>query len=434
MKLDPNVPVFLERVRGEPLDALETWLQGDPVDSVLLVDFEFSPWWLPAATPHQDLTALYYLDASSVLRCGVTDAALQVSLQSASEQLAHWKQAHHLAFFVPGQPLRLAPVSIPKPWGQEIWFTGVEERGVCHFSDGLYTTPIPWLQAVMPESTAGQSGCPLILLKILDPFAEEVRGDLYFELHEEKREVYVVTHVDETAWPGGIGGIRYGFDPERVSGAASEDDFRTAYLEAVEAYESTRREIDRLPDAAEASPELLACEKRLREIMNAFTHVRELRVGDVLAVPLLVPHSLQHGVRTIEFQTPVYERQILSFAQRVLTQDHWDTAAAIQKMQLLPPTPEPFRQLPADEGVGVERIVDFADFEVRRLAIAPNCKQRLQTGSVYGLVMVVTGELQLADSLLGPEQAAFLPAGGVVELSPSRPDSPLVLLLAMPCV
>ena len=43
---------------------------------------------------------------------------------------------------------------------------------------------------------------PVILLKVLDPHPEPVRGDLYFEVHEHKREVYVVTAVDRNAWPG----------------------------------------------------------------------------------------------------------------------------------------------------------------------------------------------------------------------------------------
>jgi hypothetical protein len=170
----------------------------------------------------------------------------------------------------------------------------------------------------------------LTLLKILDPSSTPVLGDLYFELHEEKREVYVVTHIDREAWPDGVGYIRYGFAPERVGQFANEAEFRSAYLAAVQAYESVRRALDSLPEGAEPDRELLALEPVLREGMNSFTGLRALRVGDVVEVPLLVPHALLHGVRTVEFQTPTYERKILSFAQKVLTQDHWDTTVGVE--------------------------------------------------------------------------------------------------------
>src|SRR5690625_7657891 len=49
------------------------------------------------------------------------------------------------------------------------------------------------------------------------PLPVEVVGDLYFELHEEKREVYVVTSIDPQAWPEGIGAIRYGRSEEHTS-------------------------------------------------------------------------------------------------------------------------------------------------------------------------------------------------------------------------
>ena len=45
----------------------------------------------------------------------------------------------------------------------------------------------------------------LILLKTLNPVAEKTIGDLYYELHEKKWEVYIVTEIDKTAWPSGKG-------------------------------------------------------------------------------------------------------------------------------------------------------------------------------------------------------------------------------------
>jgi hypothetical protein len=289
------------------------------------------------------------------------------------------------------------------------------------------------MQAVMPGETLGAIGTPLILLKILDPVAEPVVGDLYFELHEEKREVYVVTHVDERAWPGGTGYIRFGFAPDRRALYSNEASFRSAYLDAVRSYEKVRRELDALEDEPLSDQAGLVVEERaLREQMDSFTHMKPLRVGDVVKVPLLTPHALQHGVRTIEFQTPVYERKILSFAQRVLTQDHWDTAEAVIQMKLEHPGPDQFEVLQQEEGVLVERIVDFSDFEVRRVRL--QCGQSLGDLEIeqYALVMVVEGKLRVAGAVYGPEQALLLPRAWRDDLAAVEPATTLVFLLALP--
>ena len=422
---------FITLEKGEPLAALAAWSRQARVDELLLVEFSLPCWWLEGGELLA-LTAVYFRDQAGRLHCAVTDRALSSSAGVAGAQFNDWVRQHALAVFSPGQSLRLLPEHIPKPWGQEIWFTGVEARGVCRFTDGSGSVPIPWLQAIMPDAAAGAPGAPLVLLKILDPSPEEVVGDLYFELHEEKREVYVVTHVDERAWPEGIGGIRYGFDREKISQAGDEATFRRQYLAAVEQYEAVRRQIDATPQGVPAEAGLLQRERELRQAMNDFTSIRPLQVGDVVVVPLRMPHSLQHGVRTIEFQTPVYERQILSFAQKVLTQDHWDTAAAVDTMRLTPPEQVDFERLPGDDSVLIERIVDFPDFEVRRLRIGEGASQVYSSNECYALVMVVEGQLALDQGQLGPEQAALLPAGVVFHLASAEPAEPLVLLLARP--
>ena len=91
------------------------------------------------------------------------------------------------------EPVGLAPVHIPKPWGQEIWYTGVEERGVCGFGGRGASTPIPWLQAVLPDAVAGVAGEPLGLLKILGKQLQFLLptilppglGNISIQLHEE---------------------------------------------------------------------------------------------------------------------------------------------------------------------------------------------------------------------------------------------------------
>lgn len=425
----PVLPPLIERRADNPQACLHEWLadaDGDP--RLLLVHFPLLCHWLPDA-PTVDLTAVY-LHHRGGLELTVTDQPLIPDGSEPVAQLRRWEQCHGLARVRSGQALSLSTRHIPKPWGQEIWYTGVEARGVCSFLVDGVEIPIPWLRAALPAGQTGDGGTPLVLLKILDPLPAEVTGDLYFELHREKREVYVVTHVDRAAWPDGIGAIRYGFSREVVASYPDEAAFRRAYLDAVLDYERVRRGIDAgdiIP-----GPGLRAREVELRRRMEAFTQLRPLRVGDVVKVPLYLPHSLQHGVRTVEFQTPVYERQILSFGQKVLTQGHWDTREAVSVMALYPPDTEDLEVLGEGDGWREERIVDFRDFEVRRIALAGGAAHTPGPLSSYALVMVVSGRLGLDGIIHHPEQALLLPGGWSGELASADPTQPLLLLLALP--
>jgi hypothetical protein len=330
------------------------------------------------------------------------------------------------------KPLRLSSVSIKKPWGQEIWFTGVEKRGVsCVLSCSGSPVLLPLLTELLPNTLLSQSDGELILLKILDPLSIPVLGDLYFELHEKKQEVYVVTHVDPDAWPDKVGGIRYGFDQKIVASFNSEKELRAAYLKAVKAYEHVRRQLDELIDIKRQEfnykpderiendvfdlwfqsfdESVITAERELRNNMERFSAIKPLRVGDVVKVPLYMPHSLQHGVRTIEFQTPVYERMILSFGQKVLTQNHWDTERVINLIDISEPEEPPFEQLVTTDDVLVERIVDFDDFEVLRVVLAPGYAFQQSLDNRYWLAMGVDGELIIGSDKLINESALLLP-------------------------
>jgi hypothetical protein len=160
--------------------------------------------------------------------------------------------------------------------------------------------------------------------------------------------------------------------------------------------------------------------------------LRALRVGDVLAVPLCTPHALQHGVRTVEFQTPVYERKILSFAQKVLTQDHWDTEAALQLAEMHTPEDVPFPVLHCGEGVQVEQIVTFDDFSVQRIHLAPGAEYVVSLGGDHAVWMGVAGSVCVGSELLGAEAAALVPAA-VVSLSlKNKGQQAAIGLLAVP--
>ena len=351
-------------------------------------------------------------------------------------------------------PIPLVPVVIPKPWGREIWYTGIEERGQSRIGNQEYSIPLPWLLSLTGDSLLGAGSRELILLKVLDPLVEPVYGDLYFELHEEKQEVYVVVHVDESAWPAGQGTIRYGFNPEVQVEYEGDEGFRKAYGDSVRRYEEVRRKVDRYYDTyrgdegigadelipvsklkqwREALPKaLLADEGEARLEMDRFTQLMPLSPGDVVKVPCLLPHALQHGVRTVEFQTPVYERKILSFAQKVLTQEHWDTDEAIELMSTDAPVSPQLEVLESSEYWCRESIVEFDDFSVERVTLTANARWTLQVVDCYALVMVVAGPVMMGGSLFQSEDSALIPVGNAgVELSASG-DQPAIVLVSRP--
>ena len=348
---------------------------------------------------------------------------------------------------------KLLPVEIGKPWGREIWYTGIEARGQSRVTDGRFSVPLPWLLALGAESLLDEGVREPNLLKILDPLPEEVFGDLYFELHEEKREVYVVTAVDRVAWPDGTGAIRYGFDQQKRRAAGSDDAFRAQYLAAVEDYEAVRRDIDAQLDdrrrregvgldapvpaaqlklwLQDVSLELREREQAARAAMNAFTRMRPLSVGDVVRVSCLTPHALQHGVRTVEFQTPVYERKILNFAQKVLTQDHWDTAEAVAMMNLEPEPVTPLPVIDCGDFGSLEQVVAFDDFRAFRLTLAPGQSYAL-AGDHYKVVMAVQGSLLAAGCRLAAEEAALVPRTSVDSRVVNSGSDTAVCLIALP--
>ncbi len=325
-------------------------------------------------------------------------------------------------------PLPLQTVTIDKPWGAEIWYTGIEARGVCRCGD----IPLPWLLTLAGPMLLGDTDAHApILLKILDPLPDDVYGDLYFEMHDQKIEVYIVTEVDQRAWPDGKGAIRFGFDPARISAAGSLAEFKREYTTTVTRYRNLRRQIDHQLDELKARdgidaatvvrPEkldtwleqidsaLIAEESRYRNEMNAFTHLEPLVPGDVVRVPPLTPHSLQHGVRVIEFQTPHYERYILSFAQKVLTQDHWDTDSAIEKVNWDARLDRSLQTAARGEGYLVEVAADFDEFEVHRVTFSQAGRYEPDSED-YLLAITIYGDISINGTRLVAEAAVLIPA------------------------
>lgn len=383
---------------------------------------------------------------------------LSDSVGSSENLLKEYCLSHSLPWMVISDPWLLVPIHIPKPWGQEIWYTGIEARGQAEVAGDGGNIPLPWLLDLMSGRIGLPQGKQPILLKVLDPLPDEVYGDLYFELHQEKQEVYVVTHIDQRAWPEGIGAIQLGFTLKARQRCESDDEFKQAYLDSVKAYEQVRRLLDIKLDEKKIAAgiestqpvtnsqlimwikelsqytenkELVKKEIELRRAMNSFVEEHPLVVGDVVAVPKLVPHALQHGVRVVEFQTPVYERKILSFGQKVLTQTHWDTEEALALVDLGFSKLQPPELMSVAPQSKVERIVNFDDFEVQRIQLDGHY---LLGAEVYSIVMVLQGELnvEIAGRInnVGPGQALMLPK--VKEGSSITSSAPCTFLCALP--
>jgi hypothetical protein len=353
-------------------------------------------------------------------------------------------------------PWLLVPVQVPKPWGRELWFTGIEARGQSEVQGEGGNLPLPWVLSLFPQTK--ESTEEIILLKVLDPLPDEVYGDLYLELHEQKQEVYVVTHIDSQAWPGEVASMQLGFNQEQRRRYSDDEAFKRSYLKAVQDYEKVRRRLDVVlekkksqaaipsnqPVAVEVlkkwmnelsqhieTKNLVEQEKILRSSMDAFIGSHRLRVGDWVRVPRNMPHSLKHGIRVIEFQTPVYERKILSFAQQVLTQTHWDTASALQLAELGSYQQDEPVILECSDFGSVERIASFDDFEVRRIQL--NSFMQLD-GAQYSLLMVLEGEVHIetGDALmhLTSGQTVLMPE--VEKFWRINPGRPAILLHSIP--
>ena len=316
-----------------------------------------------------------------------------------------------------GQPVLLDPVYIPKPWGQEIWHTGIEARGE---SGVIYNDQrVPLSQYLQIDTGALTNHQPVLLLKELDPQPTAVLGDLYFEVHEIKQEVYVVTQIDQLAWPNQIGGIRFGMDQTKREQYDNDDDFRADYLAHIQNYEKIRRTIDdshhkdentlKLEQSLTDNESLALQESEARAAMESFTHMRPLSVGEVVQVPTWTPHALQHGVRVVEFQTPTYERFIVSFAQKVLTQSHWDSVHAVQRMHIDSPATEKFTHI-AD---GIERIAEFSDFNVWRVDLGMANNINLPVNIPYAVCMALADDIAVGPIVLKAEQACFIPHIGI---------------------
>ena len=198
----------------------------------------------------------------------------------------------------------LEPALVPKPWGREEWFSGVEARGESRVRAAEGSAPLSEYMAARGRDA------PIVLLKLLRPTC----GDLYMEVHQTKHEVYVVDAVDPARWPAD-GAMLLGVD-QAARSALGDEAFRDLLRQRAEAAQAGRTGV---------------------EEVAALLGSTRLRPGDVVVIPPGAPHSLLRGVTVVEFQTPVFERRILASTGPVVTQAGWDVVEAVAAVELNAP-------------------------------------------------------------------------------------------------
>ncbi|MCY3811399.1 MAG: hypothetical protein OXH15_06360 [Gammaproteobacteria bacterium] len=257
-------------------------------------------------------------------------------------------------------------MTVRKPWGREVWYSGVEERGESRVHHGGERIPLSRFLA-----TQGR-GRPVTLLKTLHPDA----GNLYVEVHERKHEVYIVDTVDAERWPD-AGRMLLGASIERSG--LDEVAFREHLLAKALAAEASCR-VDGVAALMRAVP---------------------LQVGDAVAIAPRVPHSLLRGVNVVEFQTPVFERKILAASQRVATQTGWDSAEAVDLIDL-----KAKPRVTSPNGEATQTLGSSDTFTVTRHRLAAGATLSVAPWSVG---WVVDGELRHDAVAFGTRSAWITP-------------------------
>lgn len=327
-------------------------------------------------------------------------------------------------------PVKLIVHREPKPWGFEVWYTGIEKRGVCAVEcapDHVVSLPAFLSLGSGPHRDSEFSKTKVPLLKILAPHPSPATGCLYIEVHQEKWETYFISSVDRAVWPDGRGQVLFGFSASKMAAfGGNETEFKTALLADVRAYEAVRNQIDTVQCDHEA---LRAEEKELWQQVRAYFEFLEVGVGDSVRVPPFTPHSLQHGVEVVEFQTPTYERLILAFNQKVLTQKHWDSEQAIAVAHFRSGQ-ELHRELNSVGCVADGQwslVVDFPEFRVQTVTLTQGQRGNALPPivSAYAVLFVLSGEVEL---MLPDGDSALTLRTGEAALIPNRGRAPHVTI------
>ena len=378
---------------------------------------------------------------------------LHESPKSALDAAAESAQTEVIA---PLCPIPLSACEVGKLWGCERWFTGSERRGSARVGE---TAQAPWLQHaldLLPQAILGSfAGQPPILLKVLEPHAAAAWGDLYLEVHREKWEVYLVLGVDSAVWPDNRGELLCGPLAEALQ-QLDADALRQQLRHRIRAYEGIRRTIDTqleqvladvggiaqadLPARQHAQSclpaEWLQEEQHRRKAVESLLAALPLQRGDVVTLPPTTLHSLRAGIRVLEFQTPTYERLIAMSSQKVLTQPHWDTQAALQLANMQPISPAAKARFRVN-GVQCQSLADFPQFTAHRCLFEPGQRTQFPHAECYQLLFVAHGQGSMQQTnqpavSLSPNHAWLLPQQMPPMEWAAAEDSPLELVFAQP--
>ena len=262
------------------------------------------------------------------------------------------------------KPVALLPVTVEKPWGREIWYSGIETRGESCVRAGNADMP---LSRFLDEHGRTQ---PVTLLKMLHATV----GNLYIEVHATKSEIYAVQQAASS------GSMLLGVKQAKRR-ALGDAGLRSALLAAAQ--------------AAEAGTGSL---RAVAALLNAV----QLHPGDVVAIPAQVPHSLRRGAVVVEFQTPVFERKILAAEQPVVTQKSWDCAAAVAMMDL---ATVPVVERGSAELYSAPDSLPDADFRLVRIAAGGTA-----TVPPWSVGWVFRGEIESNGCRFGAQTAFLTPA------------------------
>lgn len=134
-------------------------LAGADVSNVFTIHFNFHQYYFenPASI---ELLAIIYLKKSHEeinISCAIFlfDEAIKNKLKVLPCDfltLKDFANQYQTPWLTISNLLVLDPIKIPKPWGQEIWYTGIETRGQSNISAQGFTTPLPWVLALMQNT------------------------------------------------------------------------------------------------------------------------------------------------------------------------------------------------------------------------------------------------------------------------------------------
>ena len=115
-----------------------------------------------------------------------------------------------------------------------------------------------------------------------------------------------------------------------------------------------------------------------------------------------------------EFQTPHYERLILMFAQKVITQNHWDTDNAINKMETEVYHPPKLDCIHNSKYLIVERFTDFPQFNFDRICLESKNSYEIQLDGKYQPLIIISGIAEVVSNTgksikLKKEESLFIP-------------------------